>query len=56
MRMAILPRSISPSSVNASESTNSDIVNPIPPKQATANNINHEEPCGISATRALTAQ
>ena len=55
IRMAILPRSMSSASVKASESTNSDIVKPMPPRQATARSMRHVAPSGITARRLFTA-
>ena len=54
IRMAILPRSMSATSENASESTKSDIVKPMPPKQATASSIRHEAPSGMAASPVFT--
>ena len=42
-------------SVNDRVSTKMDMVNPIPPRQATANNIFHDAPSGIAPIFSLKA-
>ena len=55
IRMAILPRLTISASAKASVSTKIDMVNPIPPRQATAKSIFQPAPSGISASFVFTA-